>query len=356
MSENNIKSNISEVFERYKLLFETANDCIFLLNKENVFIECNPKTLDMFNCKKEDIIGKTPMHFSPVKQPDGYSSEIKAKEVIIKAFNGEPQRFEWVHTRKDGSTFYAEVSLNITKLRDEYYLQAIVRDISERIYKREIEELYSSLVDHDVRNLLQSSSGFICLVLESEIVKEKNKIKDYLIKSLEKIQTIERVLDDFHQFREIYLQRKVETIQLKQGVLQGIEMLKDKIEEKNVALELDISDEIYVQAGRLISTMFRNLLDNSLTHSNCTKISIKAKEVGQRVQIVLEDNGNGIPPDLLENIFCKNFKSKQSKGLGLGLYIVKKIACSYDGEIEAYNSAHGGAKFIIFLKKVKSDK
>jgi len=115
---------------KYHLLFESANDAIFLMY-EDVFIECNIKTLEMFGCKKDEIIGKSPYFFSPPFQPDGQDSETKALHVIHAALEGKPQSFDWVHKRLNGALFDAEVSLNSLQIDGKIYLQAIVRDITE---------------------------------------------------------------------------------------------------------------------------------------------------------------------------------------------------------------------------------
>ncbi|HPU29904.1 MAG TPA: PAS domain S-box protein [Syntrophorhabdaceae bacterium] len=146
----NMQKNLRESELRYRSLFENANDGIFLL-KEDRFIDCNSKALEIFKCKKEDIIGKTPYEFSPPKQPDGKNSNEKAIEKIKEALKGNPQYFEWVHRTFDGEDFYTEVSLNALKIGKETFVQAIVRDITERkkaetqlMYER---ERYSFLVD-----------------------------------------------------------------------------------------------------------------------------------------------------------------------------------------------------------------
>ncbi len=117
---------------KYMTLFQSANDAIFIL-REDLFIDCNKRTLDMFGCtERDEIIGHSPYEFSPVLQPNGRESQDFALEKISAAFQGNTQRFEWIHTKLDGTPFPAEVSLNTVTIGGIAFLQAIVRDIAGR--------------------------------------------------------------------------------------------------------------------------------------------------------------------------------------------------------------------------------
>lgn len=137
---------------RYKTLFESASSAIILI-KDGVFVDCNEKTLEIFKARKSDIIGKNISDFSPPLQPDGISSKQRVKDKIGKAINGNSQFFELQTLRLDGSIFEAEISLKRIELHNEIYLQAIVRDITERNkseriiseQKRELATLMSNL-------------------------------------------------------------------------------------------------------------------------------------------------------------------------------------------------------------------
>ena len=115
----------------FRTLFETANDAIFIMDSE-VFIDCNLKTEKIFGTEKSKIIGHSPIEFSPEYQPDGQLSAQKATQKIVAAKRGEPQFFEWVHIKADGSPFYTEVSLNQVIINGREYTQAIVHDIDKR--------------------------------------------------------------------------------------------------------------------------------------------------------------------------------------------------------------------------------
>ncbi len=129
--EKKIKEELEENEKKFRTLFQTANDGIMLLDEDTI-VECNEKLLDMFEVQREDIIGKTPYDFSPKEQPDGRDSKDSALMWIEEAYKGEEKVFEWVHEKKDGGLFYTEVSLNSIELKGKTYVQAILRDISER--------------------------------------------------------------------------------------------------------------------------------------------------------------------------------------------------------------------------------
>ena len=149
--QKEIEQALRESEVKHRTLFETAGEAILLLRHDR-FVDCNSRTLTVFGCSREEILGACLHEFSPPTQPDGRRSEDKASEKINLALTEGPQLFEWEHCRLDGTPFAAEVSLNRVDPDGETLIQMIVRDIADR--KRvedrllESERKYRELVEH----------------------------------------------------------------------------------------------------------------------------------------------------------------------------------------------------------------
>lgn len=126
----NVEKALKESEKTYRAIFENSSDGMFLM--DDVFLDCNDAVCKMFACSKEDILGESPVAFSPKIQPDGKDSLSAAKDKIEKALSGTPQRFYWQHKKKSGVLFDAEVSLTAIELTDKTVILAIVRDVTER--------------------------------------------------------------------------------------------------------------------------------------------------------------------------------------------------------------------------------
>ncbi|HTY11400.1 MAG TPA: PAS domain S-box protein [Bacteroidota bacterium] len=134
-AEREIKKHASQLIEseqRYRTLFEGADDAIFIASTD-VFIDCNKTALSIFGCEdRSEIIGHSSWELSPPRQPDGRDSKEKAVELIRAAIEGSPQHFYWKNCRKNGTAFDAEISLSRFEMGGQILVQTIVRDITER--------------------------------------------------------------------------------------------------------------------------------------------------------------------------------------------------------------------------------
>jgi PAS domain S-box-containing protein len=127
-SENRIR----ESEERYRTLFSSANDAIFLL-EGGVFIDCNQKAVELFSRAPDKLIGLKPEELSPEFQPDGTCSREKSQEIQNHVLRGTPKVYPWRYLRPDGMPVDVEASVTRLDLTERDLLLVIMRDISPRV-------------------------------------------------------------------------------------------------------------------------------------------------------------------------------------------------------------------------------
>lgn len=130
-SRKDFENMLIESEEKFKSVFTYANDVMFIMDGINL-ISVNKNAESLFGYTKEKLTKMTPAEISPEFQEDGKPSIEKAKEYVYKAFNGEPQFFEWIHKNSDGVEFPTEVSLNAIIINNKKYVFAVLRDITFR--------------------------------------------------------------------------------------------------------------------------------------------------------------------------------------------------------------------------------
>jgi len=154
---NHVMNELRENENRYRSLFDSASDAI-IISQNNICVDCNQQALQIFGCRREELIGQPPDRLSPDVQPDGSDSREKSMKKNKLALAGEPQFFEWTHQRFDGSAFEAEVSLSVIEFADKAYVQAIIRDITARKQAEKQLARQASALEHAAEEIIITAS------------------------------------------------------------------------------------------------------------------------------------------------------------------------------------------------------
>ncbi|MDD5687869.1 MAG: PAS domain S-box protein [Elusimicrobia bacterium] len=171
------KENIIELLNsetKFRILFESSQDAIMTLEPPSWnFTSGNPATIKMFGVKNEkEFISFPPWKLSPEFQPDGQSSNDKAKKMIEIAVLKGSNFFEWTHRRLSGEDFSATVLLTKLEHKGKELIQATVRDISTQ--KKVEQNMLES--ENKYRSLFENSNAAILITdTETGIILDANK-------------------------------------------------------------------------------------------------------------------------------------------------------------------------------------
>lgn len=135
--------------------------------------------------------------------------------------------------------------------------------------------------------------------------------------------------------------------------------LKLQLEQENASLEIVSPKQIQVRADKIhLTNVVYNLIDNALKYkaNRPTQIKIEVLNTETQTQIIVSDNGIGIPSIYLDQIFGKFFRVPQGnqhnvKGYGLGLNYVSNIIQQHQGNVTIKSEEGKGSQFTISLPK-----
>ena len=402
---------LMESEERFRNLFETANDAILLLDG-NTFVDCNARAVEMYGCDaRNDLLNHTPMEFSPAQQPDGRNSMEKASENINLALSNRPQRFYWKHLRKDGTPLDAEVALNRVEILGHTFLQAIVRDITERIkvehelqkHREHLEELvkvrtgdlqksqraltnivedlnlnkeelvaankklkeidhlkslFIASMSHELRTPLNSIIGFTGILLQGlagELNTEQRKQLGMVKGSSEHLLSLITDIIDLSKIEAGKIDLSMETFDLSVIVREVMGSFQVMAERKALLLSAEIpSDLMVVSDKRRIRQVLVNLVGNAVKFTEQGGVSVTTQEHGNVLKVSVRDTGMGIRPEDQEKLF-KSFsqvttvEAPKHEGTGLGLYLSRRLITLLGGEIGVESDSGKGSVFFFTL-------
>ncbi|WP_020396535.1 ATP-binding response regulator [Thiolinea disciformis] len=132
------------------------------------------------------------------------------------------------------------------------------------------------------------------------------------------------------------------------------EEYESQAKEKNLVLSTYCQPYIVFSDPLLLQRIISNLISNALRYTQQGQVSVSCQLVGQKVELVIEDTGIGIPQSEQEHIFDEyyqldNPERDRSKGLGLGLAIVKKLCLLLDIPLTCISQVGQGSRFTVQL-------
>jgi PAS domain S-box-containing protein len=301
----------------------------------------NPKFTQLTGYKEQEVLGENPRVLKSGQTPPETYEELWRD---IRA--GREWRGTFINRKKNGELYIEDAWISPIHQPDGQitHFVAVKQDISRRVeaeqrlqYSLRDLELYSSLLQHDLRNDLQVLINHVeasMMLLDTE-----STVHEYLDAAEGYAERIVRLLDVFG--RPGSEERNLAKI---------LEQVKKQAEKAHSDLKAEIrmeNDELRLVSARLLPMVFDNLLRNAAEYSKGkARALIEVRRQGDSIEVVFSDAGPGIPEEVKSRLFDKG---ASTTGGGYGLYLSRRVVEAYNGTMELIESRLGGASFRILL-------
>lgn len=219
----------------------------------------------------------------------------------------------------------------------------------ERAFK--LQEQFVSNASHELRTPLMVISGHAD-ILRRWGAKDRDVVRESATAISDETKNMAKLVEDLLTLarEELHLNRA--RLNLGELVIEAAENLPFL---GAMHLEYDIEDVAVLGDALYLRQLVRIILENAGKYvSKGGKIRLSLQKQKDKARVMIEDNGYGLPPEALEQVFDRFYRVDQARsrnvpGNGLGLSIAKKIATGHGGRIWAENVEPHGARFCIEL-------
>lgn len=230
----------------------------------------------------------------------------------------------------------------------------------ERDLEKARRELITA-VSHDLRTPLASIRAMVESI-EDGIVTDVETQSRYVRTTLTEVERLTQLVNDLFELSQMeagILELHVENASIKDLVSDTLESVSAQALIKQLTVEGTVADDLspVIMDPLRVERVLQNLVQNSLRHTPPDgSIWIRAKNAGAEIQVEVQDSGEGIPPQAMQNLFKPTFRSDPSRsrvsgGSGLGLSIAKRIVEAHGGRIWAESALGTGSTFCFTLPK-----
>jgi len=355
-NDNCYKSRFARSQKNYQQLFNEVPCFIYVQDADYQITDANKKFEAYFGhhigeycfgiCKNRD----EPCSVCPIQQTFKDGSNHASEMEIISSDGVKHIVLSWTAPIRDSNGEISNVLVMLT-------------DITEA---RRLEDHLTSLgfmigsISHGIKGLLTNLDGAIYLMQKGLNSNQIEQIKEGFDLACETTSRIKKLVLD------ILYYTKTRTLEWKRKSCK--EFMEDTIKivsrnakkhQVNITRKLEIltpDDDFEIDETSLQAAMV-NILENAIEacsdNKECTRHSIvfTARVDREKVLFKIQDNGPGMEPGMLNNIFTIFFSSKGNKGTGLGLFIANKVISQHRGEIKVRSARDQGTRFLIKIPR-----
>jgi len=355
---------------------ESSSSSVMITDKDGTIEYANPKYYELTGFDNKWIIGENIRILN-----SGLKDENVFKDLWETILKGKEWGGEFYNKKKNGELYWELASISPLKSEkgEITHFVAVKEDITLR--KQQEEELkqayenlkksqqalvqseklaalgrFSSGIAHEIRNPL--ANIYIAVQYCQKKFEINDVMKNHFDVILKNVEIANQIIKELLQFTS---DKEMELMSNDiSKVLNDIEKLTSiKSREQKVKMRIEIEEGLpAVRINELkLKQAFLNFVVNSLDSVNGGgEIIIRAERDTERdgIKIIFEDNGKGIPEELIDKVIEPFFTTK-SEGTGLGLSLAYQVIKSHKGEVEIASRPGEGVRIEVFIPAMKSE-
>jgi len=368
----------TDITERYKtqqeleklsLVASKTNNSVLIADKDFRIEWVNEGFSKLTGYSLEEAIGKKPSELL-----NGPKTDQKHFEHLEQRLRNEtPISFEIINYKKNGEEVWVSLEINavydengipsrfievqtdITALKNsEIQLTKLANDLYRQ--NKDLQQ-FAYIVSHNLRSPVANALGLANLLpkLDKQTELYDTSLK-YVKQSIFQLDTVLRDLNDILSIRDKKGSLELESVNLKKVIQQAFLSLQEPFQNCGACILTEFKDDLCIRASKAyLYSIFYNLLSNAIKYrAQDRKLKVTVKCLAQSAKgtiISFQDNGSGFDiKKAKDNIFklYKRFHA-DSRGRGIGLYLIKTHLEAMDGHIEVTSNKGSGTKFLIYL-------
>ena len=351
------ESALRESEETHRTILHTIEDGYFEVDLKGSFTSFNESLRNMLGYDHGEMVGLNYRQYM--------GKEVAEKVFLI--FNevfetGIPAKaVDWRVIRKDGTMIDIETSLSLRRDNSGAPIGffGIARDLTEK-KKMELQLLQTeklsavgtmiSGVAHELNNPLTAIIGNAQLLARQGVPEDiKGKLDVILQESIRSSKIVGGLLAFAREHKP---ERSM--VNLNSTILESVKLKEYDLKVNNIDLKLSLADNLPETSADpyQIQQVFINLINNArdalVTDQGAGTLTIRTYDADSNIMIEFEDNGPGIPDEIINKIFEPFFTTKETgKGTGLGLSMAYGIIREHGGTISVESKPGKGARFTV---------
>ncbi len=279
------------------------------------------------------------------EQLTGYGKEIIGRNVSEfcreHEKNIEDGIFKW-------KTPFSEIYVREYTMPADGITYSVIFNVTEEMEAMKEVEFYNSLLRHDIYNKNQIAMGYLGLLKKTNTTKKQKELLEKIIKSIDEGN---KLIESVRKMEEIKKNKRIRKVRIGTIIKNICSSMQEIASRNNIEIECGNVNSTVI-ADDFVGEIFLNIIKNAIEHSGGKHIKVYGIDGESTYTVIVEDDGKGMEKEEIKKIFEEGWK-KNSKGSGIGLYIVKKLITRYGGKVEVESEAGEGCKFIITFRKAK---